>query len=171
VRALHGEKYNSKGDCSKCGHQLTYIEILKGFARDPRDFTTKCPKCGNRFAPKLIRHQKYGDIEVSFYCPEQTLDQLKQIGSVPLYDFQTKYAAVYQSAVIHFGGLQQAFKKIGVTYICMIPNWEKRVRKFLGRMPDSKIAELVGVSASTVRKVRTGFGIKSFLERKNACAT
>jgi hypothetical protein len=75
--------------------------------------------------------------------------------------------AAYKSAVFHFGGLAQAFKEIGVKYTEeSFDGWLEKVAEFLGRLPDTKIAQAINKPASFVRRLRNKLGIKRF--RKSA---
>ncbi len=169
VEALYGEKFSPRATCPVCNHALTDFEIMKGFRTDPTDYTTKCPKCRKRFLARLHRSTKSGWIEMAFYCPSQTLGKLKDMTSVSLADFQSINREIYNSAIIHFGGLKQAFKQIGLTYKHEADlDWKNRIGLFLGKMPDTVIAELVFVSTATVSKVRRERGIRAYNKRTEA---
>jgi hypothetical protein len=161
VEALHGEKFNPKGKCPKCEHRLSDYEIMKGFRDDPSDYTTACPMCKHRFLPHLYHAIGLGgSTEVAFYCPAQTLQQMPKLANMPLDDLRTHHAAVYYSAVAHFGGLKQAFGKIGLTYAHEADlDWKNRVGNFLGKMPDTVIAELVGAPVKQIQKLRREKGV------------
>jgi hypothetical protein len=142
---------------------------MKGFKDDPRDYTTGCPKCNCRFPPRLYRSTFGGFVEMAFYCPTQTLDQMRNLANVTLDDFRTEHSAVYNSAVVHFGGLKQAFKRLGLTYAYEADlDWRKSVEPFLGKMADTVIAELVGAPLTAVRKLRKERGIKPYSRRDEA---
>lgn len=169
IEAVHGDKFSPKAVCPACQHPLTDYEIMKGFKDDPRDYTTGCPKCEHRFPPRLHRSTNSGSMEMVFFCPTQTLDRMRNLMDVPLDAFRTKHAEVYNSAVVHFGGLKQAFKKLGLTYAHEADlDWRKRVEPFLGKMADTVIAELVGAPLITVRKLRKERGIKAYSRREEA---
>ena len=94
IEAVHGDKFDPRAVCEACQRPLTDYEIMQGFKDDPRDYTTECPGCKHRFAPRLHRSTGSGFIEVAFYCPSQTLDQMPPLVDVPLVDFRTRHAAV-----------------------------------------------------------------------------
>jgi len=169
VEAYRGYKFSPRATCPNCYHVLTDYEIMKGFRDDPHDFTTRCPKCNHRFCPRLYCSTNESSFELAFFCPVQTLDQIKNLVDVPLDTFQTKHASIYNSAVAHFGGLKQAFKKLGLTYTYEADlDWRKHVKPFLGKMADTVIAELVGAHPSSIRRFRKKLGIKAYNRRKEA---
>lgn len=169
VEAIHGEQYTPKATCPRCDHALTDLEIMRGFNDNPRDYTTGCPKCKRRFLARLQRSTHGIKVEMAYYCPMQTLDQMRDLVNVPLEALRTTYASVYNSAVVHFGGIRQAFTKLGITYIHQVdPSWKQQVAPFLGKMADTVIAELIGVSVSAVRKLRWGMGIDAYSKREAA---
>ncbi|MCR4312254.1 MAG: hypothetical protein NUV56_03140 [Candidatus Uhrbacteria bacterium] len=169
VEAIHGEQYTPRATCPKCEHALTDLEIMRGFNDNPRDYTTGCPKCQHRFLARLYRSTNGIKVEMAYFCPMQTLDQMGDLVNVPLDTFRTTHAAVYNSAVVHFGGIRQAFTKLGVTYIHQVdPNWKEQVGPFLGKMADTVIAELVGVTTYAVRKLRKEMYIDVYSRREAA---
>lgn len=164
VGALHGGTFTPKATCPQCGRGLTDLEIMKGFLDDPKDYTTQCPGCKRRFPPRLRRVEDTSTTEVAMFCPAQTLDQLPELAETPVDEFQTKHDGVYQSALLHFGGLKQAFARIGLTYKHEADlNWKKIVNDFLGKMADTVIAELAHVSAKAVGNLRRSLKIPRYL--------
>jgi hypothetical protein len=169
VEAIHGETYNPKGDCPNCGRVLTGLEILAGFNTNPADVNTTCPKCKTRFPPILHRKNLAGSIEFPFYCAVQTLDRLPPLRDLPLEEFRLKQAPVYHSALVHFGGLKQAFRRIGLVYAFEAETeWRTRIIPFLGRLPDAMLARIVGGSTRQIRKMRRARDIPTFSRRKRA---
>lgn len=155
IEAVHGERFDPRGDCPKCFHELTGLEILRGFNEDPNDATTECPKCKTRFAPKLHRGSHSGWTELAFYCPVQTLDRLPPLRELPLEQFEREHRAIYNSAIVHFGGLRQAYARLGMKYAFETElDWRKRVVPFLGKLPDTVLAGLVGAPAKQIGKLR-----------------
>ena len=79
-------------------------------------------------------------------------------------EIRESYPAIYRCANVHFGGLVQAFKEIGIDYRFKEPvvKWKKKVEKFLGSLPDSVIARIVRLKYAEVRKLRLQLGIKRY---------
>lgn len=166
VESVHGIRYSPRAACPKCSHQLTDLEILKGFRDDPTDYSTQCPKCHERFLPLLYASTQYSSVRLPYYCPAQTLEQIKDMRSVPLEEFKTQNAAVYNSALVHFGGLKQAFEQLGLTYEHEAElDWRKNVGPFLGKLPDTVIAKLLGAKVGEIRRMRKAQGIRKFRHR------
>ena len=109
IGKVSGESYKPHAACPKCFCRLTPLEIIKGFNRDVNDFTTKCPKCKERFEPTIICQRPVGKTEVPFYCPSQTLNQLGGKENLPAADFKAAYPAIFHSVTVHFGSLSEAF--------------------------------------------------------------
>lgn len=141
--------------CPSCKRGLSAAEILKGFTADPADMTTECPDCKERFEARLVNHSGLGSMSVRFYCREQTLAAIRGLKDAGPDEIKRRDLGLFQSALAHFGSLANAFAKIGVEYsITSIPNWQDKVVPFLGQAPDSMIAEIVGVSKTTIRRWR-----------------
>lgn len=155
---FRGVSYHPTGKCPKCNKVLRAVEVIRGFSRDPLDYTTKCPKCKTRFEPKLTTPLgALGYIEVAFFCSSQTLFRLRESGmnSFSPEELKRGNQALYHSAIVHFGTLRAAFKKIGVKYKFEEKvEWEKKIRSFLGRLPDTVIARAAGITAKRVAKQR-----------------
>ncbi len=167
--ALHDEQYEPRAVCDKCHHVLTDAEIMKGFNDNPRDYTTGCPACQHRFEPSLVHKTVSGSIQRAFFCPLQTLDRLAGLIQTPLEELVSKHGSVYYSAVAHFGGIKQAFKKLGLKYAFASDlDWKKIVGPFLGKMADSVIAEIVGSSTSVIRRLRHKAGLPAYSQRREA---
>lgn len=171
AQAIHGETYNQRGDCTNCGHRLTPREILEGFSDSPTDTTTKCPRCKERFQPVLIAWGQgmASSIQVHYYCPDQTLHALQGQESKGPEELAKTLPGVYQSAILHFGSLRAAFTKVGerlgraIEYAFGdIDGWKMKVGPFLGRLPDKLIAEIVGVSHTTIGSMRKRAGIDRY---------
>ena len=169
AQAIHGETYNQRGQCPNCGHHLTPREILAGFSQSSTDTTTQCPQCDARFQPILIAWGQGSSIEVSYYCPEQTLFALMGRVNLRPKELAKELPGVYQSAILHFGSLRAAFAEVGtrdgrvVEYAFSdIDGWELKVGPFLGQLPDREIARIVGVSPTTIRRMRKREGVDRY---------
>ena len=164
VGILRDEQYEPKGQCPQCDKKMTPAEIIAGFNNDPNDFTTMCPKCKCRFQSSIICFGNGTKIELPFYCDIQTTEQLRGKESLSPAEIARQYAGVYRSAIAHRGGLAQAFATIGIDYPHKenLSGWKNKVRPFLGRMTDKIIAEVIGVSPATIRKMRKELDIPRF---------
>ncbi|MFA6294982.1 MAG: hypothetical protein WC666_00975 [Candidatus Paceibacterota bacterium] len=155
IQALTGDQYTPKGECPKCSRKLTPAEILKGFSRDPSDFTTQCSGCGYRFEPKLISFRNGTSIELPFFCAAQTLEKMRSLGEIGSEEIAQKHPAVYRAAIFHHGTLKNAFQTIGIDYKLEKPiDWKDKLRPFLGRLPDALIAMHAGISPRRVSNMR-----------------
>lgn len=158
----HGDSFIVQERCSKCDARLTLIQILAGFSQSPTDTLSTCPKCQQRFQPILVGDaSQTSPTKIAFLCSEQTLAQLQGKENKP---FHTLINIAYgRSALIHFGGLKQAFAKIGRDYKHEArAGWQERIRPFLGRVPDRVIAEVVGTSRATVGRMRREMEISRY---------
>lgn len=164
IGKMHGEKYTPHAVCPKCSRRLTPLQIIKGFKRDENDYTTKYPRCQHRFEPRITVRHLVGFREIPFFCSTQTLGQLRGKEDLSPVEFRKNYPPVYQSAVVHFGGLPQAFQEIGIKYRFKEPivKWEKKVKQFLGLLPDTVISRLIRVKYSEVRKLRLSLHIPRY---------
>jgi ribosomal protein S27AE len=163
ARELSDSKYKPEAGCPKCGKELTVPEIIKGFRDDPQDFTTACPRCGERFMAKAVNRSSVGRGEFTFFCALQTLDQLKGLEILDKPTLQSREPAIYYSAMMHYGSLNHAFRRINVLYqFEELPNWQEKVAGYLGRLPDTVIADVVGVGVRQVRQYRTKLRIARF---------
>ncbi|MEK7568963.1 MAG: hypothetical protein AAB497_02520 [Patescibacteria group bacterium] len=170
IQELRGEEYKPKGDCPKCGRALTPAEIIRGFNQDPRDYTTRCPKCGSRFVSYLMARSRngIGHAEMKFYCAIQTLDQMKGKEGFSPKELLKKHPAVYHSAIVHFGSIKNAFKQNGIAYPHEegVDGWKDKIQSFLGRMPDTVIADCVDKPVGIIRKMRKELGIQRYTAEK-----
>ena len=159
VRRINGDgcDYKPQGTCPSCQHRLTPSEIIRGFNRNPADYTTKCPKCSHRFQPIMVSRGVASVAQVPFLCPSQTLAilQPEMLGLSPEL-FRIRNPRVYHSALYHFGSLTGAFAKIKLKYRgeLKISSWQKKVLSYLGKLPDPIIASAARVSVREVRKLR-----------------
>jgi hypothetical protein len=166
IQALRGEKYEPKAKCPECGRDLTAMEIIRGFNQDPYDFSTCCARCGFRFEPELVCFYGENQMELPFYCDIQALDQLQELKGLTIEELATKHPAIYRSSIVHHGGISQAFAKIGIDYQHEeIRDWKNKIKPFLGKLPDTIVAECVDISVSTIRRIRKKLGIERFTKR------
>ena len=167
VGAVHGGDYKPKAQCPKCERALTALEIIQGFRSDPNDYTTECTFCHCRFEPRLVWRLGESRAEIPFYCPSQVLYQLSGLEGKTPEEIQKEQPAIYHSVRVHHGNLRRAFEKVGIQYQYeSIVNWKEKVNDYLGKLPDTVIAEIVDLSVKTVRNLRKSLGIKPFSRRQ-----
>ena len=69
----------------------------------------------------------------------------------------------FRSAIVHYGGLRNAFKELNIEYpFEEIHDWKIKVLSFLGMLPDTQIANAANVSVSKIRSLRKKHGISRF---------
>jgi len=147
-----------------CRHRLTTVEMLRGFRPDPTDPTTGCPKCQTRFRAKFIAARTAGRVEVVFLCPCQTLSQLRffETQGQDWASLAKKESGVFRSALFHFGSLKAALQKIGVEYDePEPPDWQEKIKPFLGILPDALIGRIVKKPTHQIRRFRKKLGLKA----------
>lgn len=159
VSQIAGVIYNPSMNCPACKYHLTMLEVLKGYTNDPLDLRTTCPKCATRFEAKLVSR----GVELVLYCPSQALHELRGNEGMSQKDILEWNPSVYHSALIHFGTITNAFKQLGVEYQYLeVTDWHGKVQPFLGNLPDTTIAEVVGVSRKRIASLRKSLGIGPF---------
>ena len=169
IESVYGERYEPHANCPKCGRSMNPLEIIRGFNADPNDFTTACTGCGTRFEAMLVCKSDYFRIELPFYCSAQTLSQLPGKERIAIDVFKKEHPAIYHSAVVHHGGLRQAFEKIGIQYsFDELRDWQDRVKQFLGELPDTVIASCLGKPVRAIRNLRKRLHIPPCQTRKYA---
>lgn len=167
IEQVRRTTYRPFASCPACSHKLTPAEIMQGFNNDPRDYTTACTKCKHRFEPKLVARTDHSSAELWFYCPAQTLAQLREIRPAEAEKMAREYPAMYHSAIVHFGSLRQAYAKIEIQYPhAEIPDWKNKIAAFLGQLPDTMIAVAVDKSVRAIRKYRKSLGINPYDRRQ-----
>jgi hypothetical protein len=155
IAEIHGIRYTPSANCPNCDRKMSPLEIIQGFNNDPIDYRTTCTGCSHRFCPQLKHYSDTGGAELPFYCATQTLAQLERLSSLNPEELQKSDPAVYHSAIVHFLGLRPAFRKIGVVYpFDEIVGWQEKVTPYLGKLPDTIIAETVMVPLQVVRRLR-----------------
>lgn len=170
AEALGQDNYSPEGLCISCGYKLRLEEVLRGFSSNPHDTTTLCPICKSRFQPMLVRKTRSGSVEIPFYCHGQTLQKLrddKKLEKLSPCGFKEKDQPLFASIRAHFGTIGAAYFQIGVDYkwpeIPKSEIWKEKVVDFLGRMPDTVIADCVGVKVAAIRKLRREKKISRYL--------
>ncbi len=103
--------------CPSCKHELTDEEIRKGFSTDPLDFNTTCPKCGTRFFASLIISVDGRVVEqITYFCPDQTLHQMKTIkverGRIGIVYLGKHDRQLFFNIVRHFRTYNQGLKRL-----------------------------------------------------------
>lgn len=160
TQVLRDEKCTPQAICPNCSYELSPIEILRGFRDDPHDFTTCCPKpqCTQRFEARLQRYvgTSGASSETRFYCAMQTTAQLTpELAQLSQEALRRAEPSLYFSALTHYGTLARAFAAADLKYPhTEIRDWQDKVAGFLGRLPDTAIAECAGVSVKRVRELR-----------------
>jgi hypothetical protein len=166
VESLWGVKYKPQCKCHHCGHELTPLEILRGFSDDVTDTSVACPICLQRIRARLVAHFKGGRSELAFFCPSQTTDRLWGLEDLSYEELNRQHPILLHSANVHFGNISAAFAKNGVDYpLDKNVAWKEKVTDFLGLLPDGKIAEAVGTTRYQVCKLRKLRGIKGYKKR------
>lgn len=167
LEALGVERWTPHAECPRCGYALTPAEILDGFLDDPRDFSTKCPRCtSRRFPAQLSLPSDAGSTTLIFYCAIQVQSMLRAAKKFSPEAIEQLNPSLYRSALIHFGSMANAFKTIGVSVSTSEKTaWRAKVLPFLGTMPDTHIARIVGKSPSAIRKLRYEHDIDAFVFR------
>lgn len=162
------DTYRPRATCPDCNHGLTVEEILRGFNRDPLDLTTQCPICKSRFEARLVSRSMVSEINLRFYCPAQALHALPIYRDKTPEEIHTTNSALFESVRLHFGGFREAFRQIGITYRPRRqPDWQEKVRPFLGQAPDTLIASVAEVSPATIRRLRRRHGIGRYWRSEN----
>ena len=163
-----GGNYTPMGECPNpsCRRSLTALEIIRGFNNDPNDFSTQCTGCNRRFDPKLVWKTGSARIEVPFFCDTQTLTRLSGLESMSPQEFERAEPTLFHSARIHNGSIKTAFARLGITYnFDEMTNPTEKIKPFLGRLFDTTIAEISGLSVETIRRLRKKDGIKACTQR------
>ena len=167
IQVLREEEYKPEAVCPDCGASLELVDILSGFNQDPDDFTTRCPKCKRRFQPKLVCKGQYGSVETLFFCAAQTLDKLPGKEDLDANAFLKTNAALYRSAIFHFGSITNAFRKVGRQYQHEdLTGWREKVVPFLGRLSDVTISHHVNASADSIGKLRRKLNIPPYIKKQ-----
>lgn len=155
IHSLQGEQYKPRAMCPDCEHILTPVEILNGFNRDPNDFTTKCPSCHQRFPAQLKSSRIGSSVTIAFYCDGQTQSRLAEHKHLAPEEFRKEEPSLYHSAIFHNGCLKTAFARCGIEYsLETITDPREKIVPFLGKLHDTVIASLSGLSRDAVRRLR-----------------
>ena len=171
--ALHGHRYEPNGRCPKCKHKMKLIEILRGFNEYPLDRTTECPICHERFNCQLVSYYSSARIELPFFCASQTLWFFRTTENLALLtpmEIERAHQAYFHSAIAHFGTLTAAFRREGISYtFAELPKEEllrRRLKPFFGKVPDTTISSLSGITLIKIRNWRNKARIAPYKKRK-----
>lgn len=167
IGEVHGGNYRPSARCPGCYRDLIPLEIIQGFSTDPMDYTTRCTKCNKRFEPKLVWYSSDAvKLELSFYCDVQVLAQLRGLEQMTPDQIRQQSPAIYHSVRVHHGNFRRAFAKIEIQYAYEdVPGWQEKIQSYLGKLPDTVIAEVVDVSVRKIRQLRVAAGISMFRRR------
>lgn len=165
IHALRGEEYLLASKCPDCSAELEPIDIIRGFNKNPSDFTTGCPQCGKRFEPRVVCFDHGERIEFDLYCNAQMLATLPGKEHLSPEQFAREYPGIYRSAIVHHGSIHTAFATIGIAYEWSEERhgWENKIMSFLGELPDTVIARCSGVPVSRIRETRHRLGIARYM--------
>lgn len=167
VNAIHGESFEPFATCPRCRHEFSGLEIVRGFRGDMREID--CPKCAHGFQPSLRYVTGGATVNLTYFSTLQTLALLEGSADTTPDEFMDANPALYYSAIVNFGGLAQAFKLIGVTYAHAEElDWREAVVPFLGTLPDPVIADFVGTTPSSIRRMRNRRGVPPYNRRNDA---
>lgn len=104
--------------CPACRYSLSEDEIRAGWRQDPHDFTTACPKCGERFAAALrIFFERKEEDGVRFLCipqlkaaaEEVRRGKNRRLGVKFLFE---EHPEVLFNMIRHFGSYERARKAL-----------------------------------------------------------
>lgn len=169
VAALYPDgNFQPGGSCSSCGHNPTAEEILRGFSNDPFETTTACPRCSNRFQPRFIAQGNASSIELPMYCELQTLVKLEDLIGSSFEEIRRNHPAVLASARYYWGSLTAGFRLLEIEFLGEPPvQWQERLGAFLGKVPDTMIAEIAGSSRSAVRSLRLKHKVPAYKRKRS----
>lgn len=166
AESVSGRTFTPTANCPECHRVLTPLEIIQGFSNDVNDFNTTCTGCGHRFRPRLTSKDSTGSIEIAFLCQDQLLSQLPGKESLKPEEIDFRHQEIYHSAIFYFGSLTRAFQEINIAYKeDDLSSWRTKIALFLGKVPDSVIAQYVPVKVATVGKYRRSLGINTYNPR------
>lgn len=104
--------------CPACQYSLSEEEIRAGWRQDPHDFTTACPKCGERFtaALRIFFERKEGD-GVRYLCMMQLKAAIKAVqrgksGRLGVEYLFEKHPEVLFNMIRHYGSYERARKAL-----------------------------------------------------------
>lgn len=159
--------------CLRCHRPLGFDEIGQGFSADPLDTTIRCPReiCGGPVSAILRRHlAPAAHVETEFYGPRQTIAKLTaEHASLEPTRMRAAHASLYYSAIFHFKTLDRAFARAKIPHPHpVVHDWERTVVDYLGKVPDSYIAQCAGVSVKRIRALRNARCIAPYHPRQRS---
>lgn len=172
ISALNDFEYWFENQCPKCGYLLNFLEVCGGFSKSSNNLNTGCPSCGKRFRPRLAWRQIWGItvggwFEESLLSPAVVKSCLRGLEMGTLDDIRKYHSTLYHSAIVHNGTLSNAFREAGSSRHVLgefsgLREKAQRIQRFFGKLSDSEIARLSGLSTATVRSLRKKAGIKPY---------
>lgn len=159
--------------CLCCLRPLGFDEIGQGFSADPLDTSMRCPReiCGGPVSVVLRRHLAPAAlVETELYGPRQTIAKLTaEYASLEPMRMRAAHASLYYSAIFHFKTLNRAFAQAKIPYSHPeVHGWERTAVDYLGKVPDSYIAQCASVSIKKIRALRTARRIAPYHPRRHA---
>lgn len=143
--------------------------VREWVCREGADPPVCCSACGLP-VDRRLRFEGFlpgCSVETRFYGPAETGQRLLAEKDTPFRLLRHDHLGLYHSAISHFGGLRQAFDYLGAVYGDAAQlDWRAQVGDFLGKLPDTVIAEVVGASVADIRRRRQQAGQPPFTRRR-----
>jgi hypothetical protein len=103
-------------------------------------------------------------MELPFYCELQTLARMEDLENMSFDEIRTEHPAVLASARYYWGSLTKGFERLDIEFEGEPKlSWKDKVHEFLGKCSDALIAEICGVSISSVYRLRKKQGISAYV--------
>ncbi|MFN7159996.1 MAG: hypothetical protein ACK4NC_00115 [Candidatus Gracilibacteria bacterium] len=147
-----------KNQCPKCAYQVTLEEVLEGFDLSKTyDTRTECPKCREKFQPEIEFNHLAHNGSYTFYCETQALQALEdEYENMNPMEILEDNPGLFISSLVHFGAIPNAFKMIDTEYNWKFKynKWKERAIPYLNIIPVGVLAEVLGVSNSSLYKLK-----------------